>query len=169
MAGIILGVILVALSVEHQEAREFSYDRRHIRVTAAIGVATALIFAVTILAAQAAITRYGEVQTVWITRVVSLSLLGVMFAVGREAPVLPRSWLPVIGAQGMLDVGAYLALLLGSTGGNQIVVVVGSSFSAITVLLARVFLGERLRPAQWVGVAVILVGVAILSSQGAWG
>ena len=66
--------------------------------------------------------------------------------------------------QGVLDGSGYLAMLLGSGGvGAQIVVVIGSCFSAVTVVLAKLFLRETLLLRQWLGIMVIIIGVAILS------
>jgi drug/metabolite transporter (DMT)-like permease len=166
IAIVLLGVVLVALSAEPQETRDFSYSRDHVRQTALLGVLTAAVFAVTVLTAQEAIPRYGEMQTVWVTRVISLLILAGLFLLRRQRPEVPITWWPAVGAQGMLDLSAYLALLLGSGGGNQIVVVVGSSFSAVTVLLARLVLREDLHRLQWLGVILVVTGVGTLASQG---
>jgi drug/metabolite transporter (DMT)-like permease len=45
------------------------------------------------------------------------------------------------------------------------VAVLGSLFSPITVLLAYIFLHERLARWQWVGVGVIFVAIALIASQ----
>jgi drug/metabolite transporter (DMT)-like permease len=43
------------------------------------------------------------------------------------------------------------------------VIVAGSMYPAVTVGLAAVFLGERIRFRQSVGIAAALVGVALMS------
>jgi len=94
-------------------------------------------------------------------------LLGLLLLVKREAPRLPVALWPLILAQGILDSGAYLALLAGSHGeGKAIAVVVASTFSAITVLLAWAFLRERMKPPQWLGAGMVVLGVAALSGAG---
>jgi uncharacterized membrane protein len=63
-----------------------------------------------------------------------------------------------------MDTGAWLSFLFGmKTEYVAIVTAVASLFSVVTVILAAVFLKERLRPAQWAGVAVILVGIFVVS------
>jgi drug/metabolite transporter (DMT)-like permease len=45
----------------------------------------------------------------------------------------------------------------------SLVAVAGSLYSAVTVLLARFVLGERLAPTQATGVIVALAGVALIA------
>jgi uncharacterized membrane protein len=45
----------------------------------------------------------------------------------------------------------------------SIVTALASIFSAVTVLLAWVFLRERLHVVQWAGVAGLLIGVLLVS------
>jgi drug/metabolite transporter (DMT)-like permease len=42
--------------------------------------------------------------------------------------------------------------------------VLGSLYPVVTVLLARVFLGERVRRVQEVGIVAALAGVALIAS-----
>ena len=122
----------------------------------------ALTFSVTIAVAQQASHLYGELQTVALSRWVSLLACVALFLVRRQAPRVPLRWWPWIGLQGLLDGGAYVALLAGSQGpGAEIAVVVGSGFGAVTVLLARVVLREAMTWAQWAGIAAIVAGVAV--------
>jgi drug/metabolite transporter (DMT)-like permease len=76
-------------------------------------------------------------------------------------------WWPFLGAQGLLDAGGYLALFAGSTGeGQAIAAVAGSGFGAVTVLLACLVLKERMSLLQWLGIALVFGGVAVLAGQG---
>jgi drug/metabolite transporter (DMT)-like permease len=45
----------------------------------------------------------------------------------------------------------------------SVVTVLASSFSAVTVLMAWIWLRESLRYYQWAGVAFLLAGVALVS------
>jgi drug/metabolite transporter (DMT)-like permease len=57
-------------------------------------------------------------------------------------------------------------LLAGSQGLRAtVVVVIASAFSAVTILLARIFLREAVSRTQWLGIAIIIAGVMILSSE----
>ena len=73
-------------------------------------------------------------------------------------------WLPLLTAQGLLDGGAYLAIFAGSAAdGAAIVAVVSSAFGVVTTVLGRIFLEERITPVQWLGIALVFGGVAVLS------
>jgi len=132
----------------------------------AVGLAlgAALSFSVTIAIAQQASHLYGELQTVVLARWVSLLACALLLLVRRQSPRIPLRWWPWIGLQGLLDGGAYVALLTGSQGpGAEIAVVISSGFGAVTVLLARLVLRETMTWSQWAGIAAIVAGVAVLS------
>lgn len=163
MGAVMAGVTVVAVSTGDVEKRP-EYARDHLRRTIVISLAASLGFAVTVAAAQYAKPVYGELQTVWMARWISLFGAGIVLARGRRAPRIPVRWWPLLILQGLLDAGAYLALLAGSYGeGNEITAVVASTFSVVTVVLAWVFLREPMTWRHWGGIALILCGVAVLS------
>jgi drug/metabolite transporter (DMT)-like permease len=69
---------------------------------------------------------------------------------------------------GVADVCAYAALAwgLGSSTHTSIVVILGSTFSVPTMVLARIFLKERLSRPQMAAVASIIGGIVLLSIRG---
>jgi drug/metabolite transporter (DMT)-like permease len=74
------------------------------------------------------------------------------------------SWGPVAGA-GVLDVTANALYLAGTQRGLlSLVAVLSSLYPAATVVLARVFLGERLHRVQVVGLALAAAGVAAIAA-----
>ena len=73
--------------------------------------------------------------------------------------------LPVLVAIGLFDVGANVLLAVALTKGLAgVVSVLASLYPAVTVLLARFVLGDRLAPAQRVGIVGALGGVALIST-----
>lgn len=70
-------------------------------------------------------------------------------------------WLVIIG---LLDAIAYLTLTwgYGVTTYTSIISVLSATFSLPTLLLARIFLKEKLKMTQWGGIALILLGLALL-------
>ena len=86
-------------------------------------------------------------------------------AVGR--PALPRAPIDLgtIAAIGLLDLLANLLFVLATGSGLLSVVgVLGALYPAVTVLLARALLHERLTRAQNAGVLVTLAGVVALAA-----
>jgi drug/metabolite transporter (DMT)-like permease len=83
----------------------------------------------------------------------------------RQSLKFPRGtvwWL--LATVGVLDTSAFLANNFALQWGPvSVVTVLASLFSAITVLLACVFLRERLASLQWFGIALILAGVALVN------
>jgi drug/metabolite transporter (DMT)-like permease len=136
-----------------------------LRLTVVIALLSALAFALAISAGQAAARAHGEFAVTAAARWVSV-VAAVGWLIVRGRPVLvPAGWRwPIVG-QGMLDGGAYLALFAAAHGpGSVIAAVVASSFAAVTVVLARVVLREPMSVAQWVGIALIVAGVGVLSA-----
>lgn len=163
MAAVMAGVFVVARAARHYEVRGH-YSRAHVRRTLVISLAAAFMFAVTVAAGQEAAALYGEVPAVLMARWVSLACCCLLLIVLRQAPRIPARWWPALGVQGALDGGALLAVVAGSQGAaSAVTAVLASSFSAVTVVLARVFIREAMTWGQWLGIVLILVGVATLS------
>jgi drug/metabolite transporter (DMT)-like permease len=98
-------------------------------------------------------------------RVGSLAVLAV-FAVWSRRPLgIGGSWLPLVAAIGLCDVSANALFALASTHGLlSLVSILGSLYPVVTVVLAYVFLHERLTRLQLAGIAVALAGVMALSA-----
>ncbi len=109
----------------------------------------------------------GGVIPVWLVRVMTPTILLLVARPSGQSVRLPRGsiWWLIIGV-GLLDTVAFVANSVGlGTDQVSVVSVIGSLFSAVTVLLAAVFLHDRLRWSQWLGVAITLVGVALVSAR----
>ncbi|HKO05180.1 MAG TPA: DMT family transporter [Candidatus Acidoferrales bacterium] len=132
-----------------------------------LAIASSAGFGVTYWAlAFYAIPAWGGIGTVWIQRLSSLVWLAAAARpLGRSLalPVGSGWWLVVI--VGILDA---LGFLLSNLGFQReqvgVVTVLGSLFGAVTLLLAFVFLGERLHRRQWIGVALIFTGILLINS-----
>lgn len=70
---------------------------------------------------------------------------------------------------GVLDVGAYLALTwgYGESSYTSVVSMLSAAFSVPTLILARVFLKERLKITQWIGVVTIIGSLVLIAGLGA--
>ena len=161
MAATMLGVWIVART-GGGAGLESSAQRPGPTVVMALGSAVA--FAATVFFARAAVAVYGEIETVWLARLVSLACVLVILSLRRRPPRVPVRWWPPVAAQGLLDTIAYIALFTGVAGQDAALAAVASSaFGVITVILARIVLREPIRAAQWGGIALATGGVSFLS------
>jgi drug/metabolite transporter (DMT)-like permease len=107
----------------------------------------------------------GPTISVWVIRLTSFSVLAVAAVPTRQSLKLPIGsvwWL--LAAVGFLDTAAFVANNAGlHTGQVSVVSVLASLYGAVTVLLARIFLREKLERSQWFGIALIFTGIVLVS------
>jgi drug/metabolite transporter (DMT)-like permease len=102
--------------------------------------------------------------TIVAARVGSVMTLLVAWAIVRPPMPSDRSMLPALVLIGFCDVAANSLFALATNHGLlSLVSVAGAMYSAVTVLLARFILGERLAGVQRAGVVLALAGVAALA------
>lgn len=107
----------------------------------------------------------GGVIPVWFVRLITPCVLFMFAPITQQSIRIPRGrvWWYLAGV-GILDTAAFVAATVGYTTAQvSIVSVLASLFSAVTVLLAWLFLHDRLQWNQWFGVGVIFVGVALVN------
>ena len=166
MAVAVVGVVLVARAAEGARGA-LPEDRRFRQLTILIATAAAVVHAAMVVAGQAAVPIYGEIETLWLSRLISLASITALFAVRGRAPSLPVRWWPLLLGQGLLDGFGYLFLFAGSSGeGAEIAAVTASCFGAVTTILARVVLKESMGPVQWFGIVLVFGGVGALTGAG---
>ena len=103
--------------------------------------------------------------SVWVMRGTAIVALGMMAAPGRQSLKIPSGavWWGLFAA-GILDTSAFLANNAGlQLGQVSVVSVLASLYGAVTVLLAWIFLRERLEISQWCGIAMIFAGIVLVS------
>ena len=103
--------------------------------------------------------------SVWVMRGTAIVALGMVAAPGRQSLKIPSGvvWWGLFAA-GILDTGAFLANNAGlQLGQVSVVSVLASLYGAVTVLLAWMFLRERLEISQWCGIAMIFAGIVLVS------
>jgi drug/metabolite transporter (DMT)-like permease len=107
----------------------------------------------------------GGVAPVWLIRLTTLSTLA-LFAIPLKQNIhIPRGsvWWYIAGA-GILDTAAYVSFTIGLTAGQVAIIgVIASLFSAVTVLLAWIFIREKLQWSQWLGVGIIFVAIVLVN------
>jgi drug/metabolite transporter (DMT)-like permease len=162
LAGIAVAVASVGLISRHDDpaGKPEGHDR---------SLAIALGSGVAIGAFLVCLARTGSASGLWpllIARAVSTVALAVIARLARVPLVVPRAVLPVVLACGALDMLANaLYLIAVREGPLGLVATLASLYPASTVLLARVVLGERLRPVQSIGLACAAAAIVMIASR----
>ena len=156
----LIAVVLIASTPRGSSSDEpAGIARSTLAISIAAGVAFGLVFIL--------LSHTDEESGFWPLlsgRVASTTVLVIVLVLLRQ-PLLPRRAGPVVVAMaGILDVGANALFLLATREGLlTLVSVLSSLYPASTVVLARVVLHERLLRHQLAGLALALVGVALIA------
>ncbi|MES2550689.1 MAG: DMT family transporter [Pseudomonadota bacterium] len=163
--AIVVGIGIVALAARTDAPEGYAAPPR-----VAIGWAAlaAVGFAATFALGQAAAREGSELPVMLIGRVVALAVI-LGLALGRRTPVRPQAgqgW--ILALMGTFDAVALgLVIAAGGLPQAEYASVASSLFGVLTVLLAAWFLREAVRPVQWLGIACVFGGIAVLGIMGA--
>lgn len=160
VTGFGIALALVAVIVVSAGGDEESRSAMPLRAVA-LSVAAGVGFSMTLIALSFTAEASGLVPLL-AARTVSALLLGALAIVrGGRYLVAPGARRPAFGS-GVVDSLANIALITAvRTGPLAVVAVLGALHPVVTMLLARVFLAERLRGLQRAGVAIALAAVVM--------
>jgi drug/metabolite transporter (DMT)-like permease len=158
LAVTVVGVVLASRE-RHEDAERAAAGK--------LSVALALVAAVGFGSYFVMSDAAADDSVLWLlalSRIVPVPALAALAqARGMRRP--PRRAALLLVLAGTLDCSATgLYALANTKGALSIVAVVGSLYPVMTVVLARAFLGERIRPIQQAGVAAALAGVAMIAA-----
>jgi drug/metabolite transporter (DMT)-like permease len=163
VAGLVLALAGVVLA-----SFEVSGERSGRRGAVAAGVGYALVGAVGVGLFFTALDAASEGGVLWallMQRAVLVALVAAVAGARRTSLRIPRRDLLAVLAVGVLDIGANAAFAYASTRGLlSLVAVLGSLYPVVTILLARVILGEQIDGLQRVGVVVALTGIICITA-----
>ena len=162
----IAGVVLAARERESQSLAESGGSARRTRL--ARGVPLAVLAAVGLGSFLVAIDAASEGDVSWailVNRLVSLGLLALAALLLRPRPPANlRDAAPAI-LVGVLETTANTLIAIATTLGLvSLVGVLASLYPVVTITLARLVLGERIRRAQQVGAGTALAGVVLIAA-----
>jgi len=161
IALVFLGIMLVAF-----ERNDAGGDSSH-KLSLIIALAAAL-FGGANLILQKWIAESGHyLMAFFLTRISSAALMTPLaLAPGQEtrSAGTSRSW-SKLGVLGLIDVSAFFAWYIGlRVGLVSIVTPIATSSPAVTVILAHLFLRERIRYHQQIGIIAIISGIVFLAA-----
>ena len=167
VAGMLAALVGVILASRECEPAEGAGAEHRAAGRAAVGLA--LVAAVGFGTFFVGVDRASATAEVpWVIVISrSCSLVLVLIAVLIARPQLPRepANLAALGIIGVLDLGANGLFAVATTEGLlSVVAVLGSLYPAVTVVLARFVLAERVSRLQELGVALTLAGVVAISA-----
>jgi drug/metabolite transporter (DMT)-like permease len=163
---------IVIVTMQTRDVKPALPDQRARRMGQ--GIKYALIafaaYGVIFFALKLAVESLGALVPVLIMRIVLVLALGLVILL-RKPPSRPFAragglsiLIPVVAA---FDIFASVSYNLGVLGGEvSVVSTISALYSVVTVVLAGVFLRERLTARQGIGVVALLVGVGLLSFVG---
>lgn len=160
-----VGLALVAAAIVGRGAEHDPTPSVPPSMELALGIGAGIGFGVVFILLAEASSGSG-MWPIFIARLTSVPLLAVIAAVVGVSPRMARTdLLPVTGA-GVCDVGANALVLLAVRRGLvTLVAPVASLYPAATVLLARVVLHERIGRQRAGGLALGLVGLALIATR----
>jgi drug/metabolite transporter (DMT)-like permease len=159
MALALLGVILASREMQSDAAA-----RRNLRLSVGLALVAALGFGSFFVGIKVS----SEVSVPWAMlagRGADIPLVVVAALAFRLPLSAERRALPALFAIGVLDLGANGLYALATTHGLlSVVAVLAALYPAVTVILARVMLSERVQRVQEAGIFAVLAGVALIAA-----
>ena len=162
VALILAGALLVALG-EHESGKGEDAGRR--RRTLFFAVLAHLTFVIAVFAGQKSAALFGEIESAWISRLAGTAVILPLFLWSGSRIRQQIAHLPLLVLMACLDAaGMSMLFAAGKTAQPEFATVCGSASGAITVLLASIFLREKIAYLRWLGIAATFSGVAALSA-----
>ncbi len=161
-AGVALVVIVLGVVLSSMKGGDEALEGGRARVAVSYAICAALFFGLGLYAMG---RLSDELPISWI--IFPSRMLGVL---GVTVPLalmgrlrIPRSAVPLVIATGLLEVLGLVAYTYGARYGIAVTAILASQFAAFAAVGAYFIFRERLARVQLAGVAVIAIGVAVLT------
>jgi drug/metabolite transporter (DMT)-like permease len=163
-AGALLCLVAIVLASAAPEASDTKSRPHRLARALAYGTASGVAFGLFFLLIRNA-GQSGEVWPVAAGRIGELAIVLAAAAVLRPGLRGVSGGIPLAAVSaGVIDVVANLCYVAATrTGSFGLAVVLSSLYPGVTVLLARVVLGERLRVIQRLGLGLAVIGILLVT------
>jgi drug/metabolite transporter (DMT)-like permease len=145
-------------------SREPTPDGGRLAAGVVLAVVAAVVFGIYIVGVDLSADE-SVPWTVLAVRTASVALVLTAVALTSTSLRAPRSLLPSLVVIGLIDTGANAAVTLATTyGAAGIVALLSALYPIVTIVLARIVLGERLSVLRRAGGLVALAGAALVAA-----
>lgn len=159
----VVGLVVSLCGVVLASGPELASGEAHKARAVWLAAATAVAFGFTVLLITRG-SQHGAIAMMTVMRTTSVALFVILAVLLRSRGGVTRGHLPLLAALGIGDVTANILLGASSTMGLiSVAVVLSSLYPIVTALLAAVLLGERMRGIQWLGTALAVGGVILVT------
>jgi drug/metabolite transporter (DMT)-like permease len=161
VVAVVFGIAVVSMTIAEDEKTKAPFAAMGWAALSACG------FAATFAIGQEAARQGSELPVILITRLTAVTIIAALFLAQRSSLQSIRGNWVVISFMGLFDaVALSLVTISGSLPFAEYATIASSLFGVVTIILASYFLGEKLRPLQWLGVAIVFGAIGFLSAQG---
>lgn len=158
------GVLFVVAGIATLSHEPSPDGRRRLAAGAGLALVAALGFGAFIVGLDAGADESAPWAVV-ASRATSVMLVAVVALIAAKPLLAPKRLLPALVLVGVFDTGANVLVAFASTkGAAGIVAVLSALYPLVTIVLARVLLGERLDAVRRLGGALALAGAAFVAA-----
>ena len=158
---IVIGIVLSAIDTDPLGGGMLAATAVN-RKALSIGLASAVLFAITLVAASRTDTL-GVLWTIAIGRIVGVLLISIPVLV-RERFRRPGGAWGMLGINCAGDLAGFSLFILATEDGVAVPAVLASQYATLTAVFGYFFFHERLKPWQWAGVALTIAGTAVVGA-----
>jgi drug/metabolite transporter (DMT)-like permease len=157
-----IALVLVGIAVLSRGSSE--HDGPRIAAGAGLAVLAAIGFGLFVVGIDSGADE-SAVWAVVAARAASVAAAVIVVLIVGTSLATPRALIPMLLAVGLFDTGANVFVAAATTkGAAGIVAALSALYPVVTVVLARVVLGERLSASKRLGGAVALAGAALVAA-----
>ena len=117
-----------------------------------------------IILGQNAAVSVGAIEATWLSRLTALfTIAPFMLSEAKTAPLKSSHWIAIFAMGGLDVLGVIAVNVSGLFPGKEFAAIGISAYGALAVMLAMVFLKEKVSAGQWVGLVIIVGAVGTMS------
>jgi uncharacterized membrane protein len=159
IAGFVLALAAILL-VTRPSAGRGAFAAADAKLPVLAGICFGLFFIL--------LDRVADRAVLWpvvAVRLASIPFLALLAGLSRRRLIPAAERLPLVALVGVCETGGTLLFVMAARSGRlDIAAILAALYPAVTALLARTVLKERLSRIQWLGVAAALAAVALISA-----